>query len=65
MPGDTALGGPGVGVGQGDQLGGIARRLHHADQVMRGDLGRGGDVRPFGRKIHGGGDAGHLVQLGL
>ena len=47
------------------QLRGVAGGLDHADQVGRGDGGWGGDVSPFGRKVDGRGNAGHLVQLGL
>jgi hypothetical protein len=49
----------------GGQLGGVAGRLDDVDQVARGELRRGGDVGPFGTQVDGGGDAGHLVQLGL
>ena len=57
--------GIGLGLGRGSQLGGIAGRLDHADQVPRGRPGRAGDVRPSGRKIDRGGDTVDLVQLGL
>ena len=61
------LGGVRLGVlpGRGRHLGGVAGRLDHADQVGRGDGGRGGYPGPFGTQVDGCGDAVQLVQLGL